>query len=78
MAYAGIDLHSRHTPLLVSGGIIAAVGVTLATLIALNWDVCVRATSASGAAQAVTGAVLVCLIGIALLYSGMAKTQRQS
>ena len=75
---AGIDLHSRHTPLLVSGGIIAAVGVTLATLIALNWDVCVRATSASGAAQAVTGAVLVCLIGFALLYSGMAKTKPQS
>jgi ACS family hexuronate transporter-like MFS transporter len=74
---AGIDLHSRHTPLLASGSVISVVGVALASLIAFNWETCVRATSLSGAAQAVTGAVLVCLIGFGLMYAGMAKTNSQ-
>src|SRR4029078_11784230 len=42
---AGVDLHSRHTPLLASGGVIAVIGMALALLIAFNWDVCVAATS---------------------------------
>jgi ACS family hexuronate transporter-like MFS transporter len=70
---AGVDLHSRHTPLLTAGAIIALLGVTLASLIFGNWDVCVAATSQSGAAQALTAAVGVFLIGSGLFYAGMAK-----
>ena len=70
---AGVDLHSRHTPLVMAGSIIALIGVTLATLISLNWELCVRATSLSGASQAVTAAVGVMLIGSGLLYAGLPK-----
>jgi ACS family hexuronate transporter-like MFS transporter len=72
---AGIDLHSKHSPLLLSGGIIAVLGVTLASLIVANWEVCVEATSLSGAAQALTAAVGVCVIGLGLVYAGMPKRQ---
>jgi len=71
---AGVDLHSRHTPLLASGGVIAAIGMALALLIAFNWDVCVAATSLSGAAQALTAAVGVFAIGAGLAYAGLAKS----
>ena len=70
---AGIDLHSKHSQLLASGGIIALLGVTLASLIVANWHVCVAATSQSGAAQALTAAVGVCVIGLGLFYSGLPK-----
>jgi ACS family hexuronate transporter-like MFS transporter len=73
---AGIDMHSRHAPLLASGTVIGLVGVALALLIAFNWDVCVRATSLSGAAQALTAAVGVFVIGCGLAYAGLAKKQR--
>jgi hypothetical protein len=72
----GIDLHSRHTPLLASGTVVAIVGAALMTLIGLNWDVCVQATSLSGAAQALTAAFGVFVIGAGLTYAGMAKTPR--
>ncbi len=69
----GIDLHSRHTPLLASGGVIATIGVALALLIVTNWELCVQATSISGASQAVTAAVMVCAIGLGLVYAGFPK-----
>ncbi len=72
---AGVDLHSRHTPLVTAGSIIAVVGVTLAVSIGLNWELCVSATSLSGAAQAVTAAVGVFLIGSGLLYAGLPKSR---
>jgi ACS family hexuronate transporter-like MFS transporter len=75
---AGIDLHSRHTPLLASGSVIALIGVALASLIGLNWEVCVNATSLSGAAQALTAAVGVFVIGSGLTYAGLAKSPRPS
>lgn len=75
---AGIDLHSRHTPLLASGGVIALVGVALASFIGLNWELCVNATSLSGAAQALTAAVGVFVIGCGLTYAGLAKAPRPS
>lgn len=70
---AGVDLHSRHNALLTAGGVIAVLGLALAALIGTNWDVCVAATSLSGAAQALTAAVGVCLIGLGLFYAGMPK-----
>jgi MFS transporter, ACS family, hexuronate transporter len=70
---AGIDLTSRHGPLVTAGSIIGVLGLVLATLIGLNWEVCVAATSKSGAAQALTAAVGVCVIGFGLLYAGMPK-----
>ncbi|HET9863041.1 MAG TPA: MFS transporter [Steroidobacteraceae bacterium] len=73
---AGIDLHSRHTPLLASGSVIAILGFALMLLIGLNWDVCVQATNLSGAAQALTAALGVFVIGGGLAYAGMAKKQR--
>lgn len=69
----GIDLHSQHTPLLAAGIVIFLLGIALASLIALNWDICVEATSLSGAAQAVTAATGVGLIGLGLLYAGLPK-----
>jgi MFS transporter, ACS family, hexuronate transporter len=70
---AGIDLTSRHTPLLTAGSIIGVLGVVLATLIGLNWELCVAATSKSGAAQALTAAIGVCIIGFGLLHAGLPK-----
>jgi ACS family hexuronate transporter-like MFS transporter len=68
-----VDLNSKHTPLLTSGGVIALLGVMLATLIVGNWEVCVAATSLSGASQALTAAIGVCLIGAGLFYAGLPK-----
>jgi len=73
---AGIDLHSRHTPLLTSGTVITLIGIALSLLIGFNWDVCVKATSLSGAAQAMTAALGVFVIGAGLTYAGMAKSAR--
>jgi ACS family hexuronate transporter-like MFS transporter len=70
---AGIDMRSKHQGLLTSGGVIAVIGLTLATLIITHWQVCVSATSLSGAAQALTAAVGVCLIGGGLFYAGLPK-----
>ncbi len=69
----GIDLHSKHTSLLASGGVIAILGVALAVLIFANWEICVQATSLSGASQAITAAIGVCLIGLGLFYAGLPK-----
>lgn len=70
---AAIDLHSRHTPLLVSGSLIGLIGLALAALIGLNWQTCVAATSLSGAAQALTAACGVFGIGSGLAYAGLPK-----
>ena len=70
---AGVDLTTRHTPLVTAGSIIGVLGLVLATLIGLNWEVCVAATSKSGAAQALTAAVGVCIIGFGLFYAGLPK-----
>jgi ACS family hexuronate transporter-like MFS transporter len=70
---AGVDLSSRHPALLASGGVIALLGAALASLIIANWEVCIAATSLSGASQALTAAVGVCLIGLGLFYAGLPK-----
>jgi ACS family hexuronate transporter-like MFS transporter len=68
-----LDLSKPHRPLLTAGSVIGLVGAVLAALIYFNWDVCVKAAGMSGAAQAVTAAVGVIIIGAALLYAGTAR-----
>jgi ACS family hexuronate transporter-like MFS transporter len=71
------DLSRAHRPLLTAGAIIGLVGVALAALIYFNWDACVKAANVSGAAQAVTAAVGVMVIGAVLLYAGMGRKSAQ-
>ncbi len=67
------DLRQSHTPLLSAGTVTVLVAAVLSTLIYSYWDVCVRATSIAGAAQAATAAGGVLLIGAALIYAGMGR-----
>lgn len=67
---AGMDMSQAHRPLLTAGGLLAVVGAALAWVIAVNWEACVAAAKFSGAAQAVTAAVGLVLIGLALLHAG--------
>jgi ACS family hexuronate transporter-like MFS transporter len=69
------DLRQRHAPLLTAGVLTVLFAAALSMLIYANWDVCVRATSIAGAAQAATAAVGVLLIGAALFYAGMGRRQ---
>jgi ACS family hexuronate transporter-like MFS transporter len=67
------DLTRRHPPLLAAGAAVVAAAAGLSALIYTYWDVCVRATSVAGAAQAATAAVGVLLIGVALIYAGRGR-----
>jgi ACS family hexuronate transporter-like MFS transporter len=67
---AGLDLSRPHRPLLTAGGLLGVVGAALVWLIAANWDACVAAAKFSGAAQAVTAAGGLCLIGALLAFAG--------
>lgn len=67
---AGQDMRRAHRPLLAAGGVLAVLGTLLAWLIAANWEACVAAARFSGAAQALTAAVGLVLIGLALVHSG--------
>lgn len=67
---AGVDLHSAHRGLLTAGGVLAVLGALLAWLIGANWDACVAAARFSGAAQALTAAAGLALIGLTLLHAG--------
>lgn len=66
----GIDMGQAHRGLLTAGGGLATVGTLLAWLIAANWEACVAAAKFSGAAQALTAAAGLVLIGLALLHAG--------
>lgn len=66
----GIDLGAAHGPLLTAGGALAALGLALVALISTHWDACVAAARFSGAAQALTAAAGLVLIGGALLHAG--------
>jgi ACS family hexuronate transporter-like MFS transporter len=55
---------------LTAGGLLGVVGAALVWLIAANWDACVAAAKFSGAAQAVTAAGGLCLIGALLAFAG--------
>jgi ACS family hexuronate transporter-like MFS transporter len=67
------DLSRWHAPLLTAGTATVAVAALLSTLIYSYWNVCVKATSLAGAAQAATAAGGVLVIGCALAYAGMAR-----
>lgn len=67
---AGLDLAQPHRPLLTAGGLVAALGLLLVSLITSHWDACVAAAKVSGAAQALTAAAGLGLIGALLAYAG--------
>lgn len=67
---AGIDMGQAHRGLLTAGGLLASIGALLAWLIATNWEACMAAAKFSGAAQALTAAAGLVLIGLALLHAG--------
>lgn len=67
---AAPDLTCPHRPLLVAGGLVALLGLLLAGWITANWDACVAAAKFSGAAQALTAAVGLGLIGALLTHAG--------
>lgn len=67
---AGVDMRQAHRGLLTAGGLLAALGALLAWIIGANWAACVAAARFSGAAQALTAAVGLALIGLALLHAG--------
>ena len=67
---AGLDLARAHRPLLTAGGLVALLGVALTWLITSHWDACVAAAKFSGAAQALTAAGGLVVIGALLLHAG--------
>ena len=69
------DETKSNTPLLTAGAFLAVAGAALGTLIWQNWEVCVKAAKLAGATGAATAAFGVGLIGLALIYAGMAKAR---
>jgi MFS transporter, ACS family, hexuronate transporter len=67
---AGLDLTRRHQGLLTAGSALALLGAALVSLITFNWQACVAAAKFSGAAQALTAAAGLVLIGALLSYAG--------
>ncbi len=67
------DAARSHGPLLAAGAALALLGAVFVVVIWQNWETCVKAAKLAGAAQAATAAVGVALIGLALIYAGMAK-----
>ena len=72
---AGLDLSRAHRPLLTAGGVVAVLGLLLVWLIAANWEACVAAAKFSGAAQALTAAAGLALIGALLGYAGWPRVK---
>ncbi|MGC4093027.1 MAG: MFS transporter [Polyangiaceae bacterium] len=72
------DLSVSFRPLLIAGGTIIGVGILAACAIALNWSACVAKVRLPGAAQAITAASGVVVIGLALLYAGMPRRNTAS
>ena len=67
------DVTRANAPLLNAGSLLTLAGVGLAVLIGTHWELCVKAATLAGAAQAATAAGGVSLIGVALIYAGLAK-----
>lgn len=67
---AGMDLSRAHRPLLTAGSLVALAGAALVWLITSHWDACVAAAKFSGAAQALTAAGGLVVIGALLLHAG--------
>ncbi|MBI3346170.1 MAG: MFS transporter [Burkholderiales bacterium] len=75
---AGLDLTRAHRPLLTAGSLVAVLGLLLVGLITAHWEACVAAARFSGAAQALTAAAGLGLIGALLTYAGRAHGQPAS
>jgi len=75
---AGLDPTHRHRGLLVAGALLALAGIALVWLITANWQACVAAAKFSGAAQALTAAIGLGLIGALLAYAGRSHGQAGS
>ena len=71
-------LAQAHRPLLTAGAGLALAGVALAALIASHWAACIAAAGLSGAAQAVTAALGLGIIGAALSFAGWPARRRAS
>jgi ACS family hexuronate transporter-like MFS transporter len=67
------DQSRTHGPLVTAGVVLVAAGAALAVVIWANWDLCVRAATLAGAAQAATAAVGCAVIGLALAYAGVGR-----
>lgn len=67
---AGLDLSRAHRPLLTAGAVVGVLGLVLVGLITTHWRACVAAAQFSGAAQALTAAAGLALIGALLAYAG--------
>ncbi|HEV7992530.1 MAG TPA: MFS transporter [Gemmatimonadaceae bacterium] len=68
-----LDMSKKSMPLIAAGASLIALGIALVSAIYLNWDKCVAATSKAGAAQALTAAIGVALLGAALFYAGQSR-----
>jgi ACS family hexuronate transporter-like MFS transporter len=75
---AAPDLTRRHQGLLVAGSLVALTGIALVGLITANWQACVAAAKVSGAAQALTAAIGLGLIGALLTYAGRSHGPAES
>jgi ACS family hexuronate transporter-like MFS transporter len=67
------DLSKSFAPLLIAGAAVVAIGLSAAFAIVRNWQLCVAAVRLPGAAQAITAASGVVLLGAALLYAGSSR-----
>lgn len=69
---AGVDLSRRHAGLLTAGAALTLLGLMPVWLISAHWAACVAAAKFAGAAQALTAAAGLALIGTLLSYAGRA------
>lgn len=74
----GLAVQGAHRGLLTAGGLLACIGALLAWLIAAHWEACVAAARFAGAAQALTAALGVMLIGAALLHAGRPRAASEA
>ncbi len=72
------DVTQANVPLLGAGAFLGVAGMALGVMIWKNWEVCVNAAKLAGAAGAATAAFGVGIIGLALIYAGMAKSRPHS
>jgi ACS family hexuronate transporter-like MFS transporter len=69
-----LDVSRTHGGLAIAGGIVAAVGISLAALVASNWDYLKSAVKITGAVQSSVVAAAVFLIGLALFYASRPRS----
>jgi ACS family hexuronate transporter-like MFS transporter len=68
-----LDMSKKSRPLIIAGTTLIVIGLALTATIYVNWAASVKAASLAGAAQALTAAIGVALIGGVLLYAGQSR-----